>query len=231
MDTVRREHIKGLSVTIPHKQSIMPLLDRVSSRARAVGAVNTVFWDNGQLKGTNTDLTGCLTPLRGLGRVPRSALVLGAGGAARAVIAAVHELGVVDVAVTNRHRDKAEALARDFSVRVVDWENRHVHPPELLVNTTPLGMAGKYENLSPWPLQALPQGTVVFDLIYNPLRTNLVNMADGCGCTIISGLEMFLYQGLKQFKLWTGKDLDPAQARCLLLEHLAPGGGSGAASS
>lgn len=217
---VRAQGIKGVSVTIPHKQAVMPLLDRVSTKARSVGAVNTLLWDRGLLKGTNTDVTGCLMPLQALGRHFRSALILGAGGASRAAVAALNELGVDKVEVTNRTRDKAERLAREFGIGVVDWEERHRFPPEVLVNTTPLGMAGRFEQETPWPMNALPSDTVVFDLVYNPLKTRLVRMAEASGCATISGLEMFLHQGLKQFRLWTGRELDEDRARALLLQRL-----------
>lgn len=217
---VRAENIRGLSVTIPHKQAVMPLLDRVSTRALAVGAVNTLLWDRGLLKGTNTDVTGCLVPLQGLGKRFQTALVLGAGGAARAAIAALNELGVEWLGVANRNRDKAEALAREFGVHVVEWEQRHTQPPDVLVNTTPLGMHGQYENENPWPLKAMPSDMVVFDLVYNPLKTQLLLAAGKSGCQTISGLEMFLHQGLKQFWHWTGEKLDAEKARCLLLDLL-----------
>ncbi|MGE4290949.1 MAG: shikimate dehydrogenase [Desulfovibrio sp.] len=217
---MREDKILGLSVTIPHKQAIMPLLDRVSSKARAVGAVNTLLWDRGLLKGTNTDVTGCLVPLQQLGRTFRTGLVLGAGGAARAAVAALNGLGVEWVGVTNRSREKADALAREFGVHVVEWGERHKNPPDVLVNCTPLGMTGHLEAENPWPLNSLPTGTVVFDLVYNPLKTRLLLAAKQSGCTTVSGLEMFLHQGLKQFKLWTGAELDADAARAVLLQRL-----------
>lgn len=221
VDRVRAENIQGVSVTIPHKRAVMPLLDRVATTARAVGAVNTLCWDeHGRLKGTNTDVAGCLEPLRRLVHTPDTALVLGAGGAARAAIAALNQLGTAWVGVSNRSMEKAQELAVEFSVHAVAWEERHQHPCQVLVNATPLGMSGSLAGQNPWPLKALPQDTAVFDLVYNPLETPLLAMARACGCATISGLEMFLHQGLKQFRLWTGIDLDPDAARELLLQRL-----------
>lgn len=217
---VRQESIQGVSVTIPHKRAIMPLLDHVSTKALAVGAVNTLVWDKGRLKGTNTDVTGCLIPLQNLPTVPRTGLVLGAGGAARAAVAALNELGVKWVGVSNRNREKAEALAMEFGIHVVDWNARHISPPEVLVNATPLGMTGRFEGENPWPMNAMPSDMVVFDLVYNPLKTPLLQVAEISGCPTISGLEMFLHQGLKQFRLWTGIELDASEARSLLLAQL-----------
>jgi shikimate dehydrogenase len=223
IERVRAEGILGVSVTIPHKQAVMPLLDRVSTKARAVGAVNTLLWDRGLLKGTNTDVTGCLIPLQEQDRPLRTGLVLGAGGAARAAVAALNELGLEWVGVSNRNRDKADKLALEFGVEAVDWQERHKNPPDVLVNTTPLGMAGCFENENPWPMRSLPSDTVVFDLVYNPMKTKLLIQAEQSGCITISGLEMFLHQGLKQFKLWTGLDLDADGARQVLLERLGQG--------
>ncbi|SKA91041.1 shikimate dehydrogenase [Paucidesulfovibrio gracilis DSM 16080] len=221
VDRVRAENIRGVSVTIPHKRTIMPLLDRVSTTARAIGAVNTICWDeHGRLRGTNTDVAGCLEPLRRVIPKPKTALVLGAGGAARAAIAALNQLGVEWVGVSNRNPEKADALALEFSIHAVRWDERHKNPCDVLVNATPLGMSGPYQGQNPWPMKALPQDTTVFDLVYNPLETPLLALAKTCGCGRISGLEMFLHQGLKQFHIWTGQDLDPDAARERLLQEL-----------
>jgi len=221
MERVRSGEIRGLSVTIPHKRAVMPLLDRITDRARGVGAVNTVFWDGDALCGENTDVIGVVAPLRGLDPLPTSALVLGAGGAARAAVAGLLELGVADVAVANRTPDKAASLASDFGVRAVAWEARMDEPCGLICNTTPLGMSGSMEDLSPWDADRFPEGCAAYDIVYNPLDTRFLRDARAAGCATVSGLEMFLHQGLAQFRLWTGRDMDEEGARKLLLDALA----------
>ena len=220
MDRMRTEPIMGLSVTIPHKRAVMAFLDRISERAERVGAVNTLYWDGGSLCGENTDVIGLTAPLRKLPSLPESALVLGAGGAARAAVAGLLELSVPEVLVANRTRARADELARDFSVKVVDWEERMDPAPGLICNTTPLGMSGPMQDLSPWDADRFPEGCVAYDIVYNPLRTRFLREAESAGCTTISGLEMFLHQGLAQFRLWTGLEMDEAGARRLLLTAL-----------
>ena len=220
MQRVRCEPIRGMSVTIPHKRTVMDCLDRISDRAMAVGAVNTVFWEDGLLCGENTDVVGVVAPLSDLDAPPQSALVLGAGGAARATIAGLKELGVSRICVANRTTEKAGALATEFSVEAESWEARADSEFDLLCNTTPLGMDGELSRLSPWPEDGFSQVAIAYDLVYNPLQTRFLREAEAAGCATISGLEMFLHQGLAQFRLWTGKDMDIDGARQALLNAL-----------
>ena len=221
MERVRREPISGLSVTIPHKRAVMDHLDRVTDRARAVGAVNTLYWEGNDLCGENTDVIGLIAPLQKLAPLPDSAMVLGAGGAARAAIVGLKELGVRDIAIANRTTDKAEALAHDFSVRSVEWDRRMDETPGLICNTTPLGMAGDMVHATPWDANRFPTGSIAYDIVYNPLETRFLREARAAGCAAISGLEMFLHQGLAQFRLWTGQNMDEDGARQVLLAALA----------
>jgi len=221
MDRVRAEPLSGASVTIPHKRAVMGHLDRMTDRAKAVGAVNTLYWDGDKLCGENTDVTGLVAPLKKLGALPDSAIVLGAGGAARAAIAGLQELGVGEIIVSNRTQEKAESLAADFSISSVVWDNRMDESPGLILNTTPLGMSGDMENLTPWDADRFPTGAVAYDIVYNPLETRFLREAEAAGCVTISGLEMFLHQGLAQFRLWTGRDMDESGARKLLLTTLS----------
>ncbi|QJB55859.1 shikimate dehydrogenase [Pseudodesulfovibrio sp. zrk46] len=221
MEQVRTEPIKGMSVTIPHKQTVMPHLDRITDRAKAVGAVNTLYWDGDMLCGENTDVIGVIAPLKKLTTMPESAMVLGAGGAARAAVAGFLELGIKDVSITNRTLSKAEELANDFGIRCVAWEERMNEAPGLICNTTPLGMSGDMASLTPWDADRFPAGCIAYDIVYNPLDTRFLREATDAGCVTISGLEMFLHQGLAQFRLWTGRDMDEDGARKLLLKALA----------
>lgn len=211
--------IHGLSVTLPHKQAIMPLLDTLTPAAREVGAVNTLYWEEGRLVGHNTDLAGFLAPLRAMPALPDSALVLGAGGAARAVLAGLRTLGLGKVCVSARSPGKAHALARDFGVESVPWEERMRHDAGLLVNATPLGLHGELAGASPWPAFA---GTgIAYDLVYNPLETRFLRDAQSAGWQTLDGLDMLVAQGVEQFRLWTGHTLEVTAARAVLLPHLA----------
>jgi len=219
MQRFRDDKVQGLSVTIPHKRTVMRFLDEMTFRAKSVGAVNTIFWRDGVVWGENTDVDGLIEPLRLLKKLPESALVLGAGGAARAAVVGLRELEVGEIIVANRTRSKAEILGHDFNIRVVDWEKRHELSPGIILNTTPLGMSGDMVGLTPWEGD-FPTGSIVYDIVYNPLRTRLLNEAEQAGCTVIEGIEMFLHQGLAQFRLWTGRKYDAGKARKVLLEAL-----------
>ncbi len=220
MDRFRREPVSGASVTIPHKQAVMKHLDHTTDRARAVGAVNTLYWEDGTVCGENTDVIGLIAPLQGLESLPDSAIVLGAGGAARAAVVGLQELGIGKIMISNRTRQKADQLAACFSIRSVAWENRMSEAPGLILNTTPLGMSGDMQGLTPWAADLFPSEAVVYDIVYNPLETRFLREARSAGCATISGLEMFLHQGLAQFRIWTGKDMDTNGARDLLLAAL-----------
>ena len=224
---VRVLDIRGACVTIPHKESVLPLLDRVSDRARRVGAVNTLHWDGEMLCGENTDVDGFMAPLQAAGATftPQRVLVLGAGGAARAVLAGLYEMygqgdSMPRVAVSNRHADKAQTLAQDFGVGIVDWDARHHWQADMVVNTTPLGMRGAAEAQTPFEAQGFQGQGLAYDLVYNPLETRFLREAQGAGWAVQDGLSMFVAQGLAQFRLWTGRELSVEAARTLLLAAL-----------
>ena len=221
MRQVRCEPIFGMSVTIPHKRAVMDHLDRVSERAQAVGAVNTVHWDDGMLCGDNTDVLGVVAPLRDLNPMPQTALVLGAGGAARAAVVGFREVGVPRVVVAHRTPDKAQALAEEFSVEAVDWDARTDCGADLVCNATPLGMDGALRDRSPWPADGFSGTGTAYDLVYNPLVTRFLREAETAGWRTISGLDMFLAQGLAQFRIWTGEDMDADAARQALAAALS----------
>jgi len=219
---VRTLNIQGISVTIPHKETIMPLLDSLTPRARTVGAVNTLYWDKGGLCGDNTDVEGLVAPLRG--RAFASALVLGAGGAARAALAGLHELGLARVAVCNHNRERAHKLAAEFGVQCADWEDRAAYEADLVINATPLGMRGAREGHNPLPPEAFARrntGTrMAYDLIYTPLTTRFLAEAEAAGWQTQDGLAMFIGQAQAQFRLWTGREFSATDARALLLREL-----------
>lgn len=211
--------IHGASVTIPHKETVMPLTDRLTDNARDIGAVNTLYWENDALWGDNTDVTGFMAPLLGRRAQPGTALILGAGGAARAAVCGLHRAGW-KVLLSSRTESRADRLAHSFQAAHVPWTERHEVRPDLLVNTTPLGMSGPFQALSPWkgPLTGI---SLVYDLVYNPKETLLLIQARREGVEIIHGLPMFVHQGLAQFERWTGQRFPLPEAVSVLEESLA----------
>jgi shikimate dehydrogenase len=220
MDRFRQTPILGLSVTIPHKTAVMDYVDAVTELGRAVGAVNTLYWRDGAIVADNTDVEGFSRPLLVRGMAPESALVLGCGGAARAVVTGLRRLGVPRVVVTGRTAEKAAALAREFGLEQAAWDDRARVEATLVVNTTPIGMSGRYEGLSPFPREALAPSRIVYDLVYNPYATRLIEDATAAGACVVTGVEMFLYQAVEQFRLWTGRELPFDELRPLVMEAL-----------
>jgi len=221
---------RGLNVTIPHKQAVAALCRELSPLAERVGAVNTLVpRAEGGWLGTNTDVEGFLAPLRADGPADwsgRRALLLGCGGSARAVVAALVELGVGSVAVSGRRAGAVAAFVdgcRGWAPQLqpLDWEQL-VGPlaeAELLVNTTPVGMAaagdpGAAERspLSPAQLDALSPRATVYDLIYTPRPTALLRAAGERGCRVLDGLEMLVQQGAASLRLWSGRRDVPVDA-------------------
>ena len=229
VQAVRTLNVRGCCVTIPHKEAVLPLLDRVSARALAVGAVNTLYWEGERLCGDNTDVQGFAEPLRhraAKGQSWRRALVLGAGGAARAVLAALAELRtagcVGEILLTNRHAERTQELAAHFAVLPLAWEEREAAGADLLINTTPLGMSGEQVQHSPVSARAFGAWArgLAYDLVYNPLQTTFLREARAAGWDTQDGLDMFVGQGLAQFALWTGTTLPAQGARAVLEEAL-----------
>jgi shikimate dehydrogenase len=211
--------ISGVSVTIPHKLSIMPYVDRLSRTALSVGSVNTLYWREGELWGENTDLAGFLSPLLAENEGIGSALILGAGGAALACIQGLRRMGVTRIRVSARHEAKARTLAEAHDAIAVPWEHREGSEAELLINATPLGMKGKARD--GLPLHPTPDRfPLVYDLVYNPIRTKLLRSAEEAGCRVISGLSMFVNQAREQFRIWTGLDLEEDRLVQLVQDHL-----------
>lgn len=217
---VRALSVQGLSVTIPHKEPVMDLCDEVSARARRIGAVNTLYWRNGSLRGENTDVTGFSAPLKALGRDLRSALVLGAGGVARAAIAGLQDMGVATVVVSNRDGKRAQGLADEFGCTATAWDARGEVDADLVINATPLGMKGEHERKSPYDPSWFKSGTIAYDLVYNPLQTRFLSQAQSSGAVVVDGLAMFLGQAAEQFRLWTGREMDLDLGREICLQAL-----------
>lgn len=214
LDRLRQRELRGLNVTIPHKGTVMPYVDRLSETAKAVGAVNTLFVDEaGRLCGENTDVPGFLRDVQPLtGGQAGEALVLGAGGSARAVVYALARAGW-QVQVLARRVEQAESLVQELGGAAARLSAGLLHETDLMeratgctlvVNTTPLGMYPHPEGC-PWPedLQ-LPEGAAIYDLVYNPIETVFVRRARAQGLPAATGAGMLIAQAALSFAIWTG---------------------------
>jgi shikimate dehydrogenase len=215
----------GLNVTIPHKETVLGLADIVTDRAALIGAANTlIFRKDGKIFADNTDGSGFIANLRQEAPQWQSmagpAALFGAGGAARAVIAALIEVGVPEIRVANRTRARAEALRSDFGAKVMvhEWVQAAtmLEDATTVVNTTALGMTGKPE--FHLPLDALNPQALVTDLVYTPLRTAFLQEAAAAGCTVVDGLGMLLHQAAPGFERWFGQrpEVDAATRAAVL---------------
>jgi shikimate dehydrogenase len=208
---------EGVNLTIPLKESVLPLLDRISPEAEQIGAVNTVRFEKGRTEGYNTDAPGFLASLRdgGIEPVGKRCLILGAGGSAKAVAVALAGAGA-QLTLANRTHERALELARilkegsaGVSVDVVPLAEgaleRAIAAADLLVNTTPIGMTPRPDAVPPVPLQALHPGLFVYDLIYNPAETRLLAAARQAGSRGCNGVGMLAHQGALALEIWTGR--------------------------
>ncbi len=201
----------GVNVTVPHKEAVLEIADLVTDRATLIGAANTlIFRKDGKIHADNTDGYGFIENLRqnapDWNPAAGPAAVLGAGGAARAVVASLLDVGVPEILISNRTRIRAEALQHDFGKRlqVVDWvqAGNMLEAAATVVNTTSLGMLGKPELRV--PLDGLQKGALVTDLVYAPLQTRLLRVAQEMGCVTVDGLGMLLHQAVPGFERWFG---------------------------
>ncbi|GBD14638.1 Shikimate dehydrogenase (NADP(+)) [bacterium HR25] len=216
--SLRQADCLGANVTVPYKEAVIPLLDELEEVARQAGAVNTIVNRGGRLSGHNTDVAGFLQALHSVGFQPRgcAALVLGAGGAARAVVLALLRERAAWVTVTNRtyHRafrlvEELRPLAGRTVLTSIPMTFIALHQAnigwDLIVNCTVLGMPGTVdENKSPLPAEFIPEDALVFDLVYGPRPTKLLQDAAARGARTLDGLPMLVYQGAESFRLWTG---------------------------
>ncbi|WCB94555.1 Shikimate dehydrogenase (NADP(+)) [Baekduia alba] len=217
----------GANVTIPHKEAALALADDATEAARAIGAANTLTFDGERVHAANTDAPGFLAALRGAGApdpAGSTALVLGAGGSARAVAYALREAGAARVAVWNRSGDRARTLAADLGVDAAD----RPMAADLLVNCTSVGLSdGEFKEL-PVDADALGTYATVADLVYRAGGTGLVAEAQRRGCTVVDGLEVLVRQGALSFQAWTGLEapidvMRAAAARGAIPEPHDPG--------
>lgn len=223
---LREEGYRGFNVTIPHKENVFAFLDDASPVARQIGAVNTVSTIGGRLVGHNTDVPGFRNALATLDMTVegRLAVVLGTGGAARAVVHALTTEGA-DIVVVSRSVEKGARMARSIGrgVRSIGYDGPSLRAAlaeaRLLVNTTPLGMEHQ-PHADPLPADVeLRSHTAVVDLVYGRM-TPLMSRARSKGCTVMDGIEMLVEQGAESFRLWTGRDPDLATMRRACWRHL-----------
>ncbi len=214
--------IRGLNVTIPHKEKIIQYMHHVSEEASTVGAVNTIVNEGNQLFGYNTDINGIIESLNPYkDEVTKSTVtVIGAGGAARGVLyALIRHFKVKKINIINRTEERSEAIKDYFKAKMhfdniktfelMAKENLEIYKSsKLIINTTSIGMFPNVDD-SPTDLEeSFNSSQIVFDLIYNPLKTKFIKLAEKQGATIINGLKMFVVQGAKSFELWTGNSMD-----------------------
>ncbi|HEX4950631.1 MAG TPA: shikimate dehydrogenase [Blastocatellia bacterium] len=198
-------NLRGLSVTIPHKLSVMPHLDFISPAAQAVGAVNTIIVKGNSLHGDNTDVIGAMKPLEEVMEIKGTrAAIIGAGGAARAICYGLQQRGA-SVTIYARDVQKAQTLADEFNVNAAAMADFRGNA-DIVINCTPVGMQGHNEGTSPVNAAALQNVRLVYDLIYNPRETQLLKDAAAAGCQTLGGMAMLLGQAAEQFRLWTGQD-------------------------
>jgi len=247
IDSLRAGIITGLNVTIPHKQVVLSYLDKLTLAAQSIGAVNTIYQIGDRLVGDNTDAPGFLKPLESYThrlKDDKAALIIGAGGAARAVTYALNQQGwkltisarriqqaqelannLVDVQQFDKTETDSEqydndhhvirVVALDYIPRIMEWTG-----VDLVVNTTPIGMSPHVE-ANPWPDGCpLPPGAIVYDLVYNPPETALLRAAKAAGLECIGGLDMLIEQAALAFESWTGLDAPREAMRKAASEQL-----------
>ncbi len=226
IEKLKKTPLRGLNVTVPHKEKIVPFLNSIDETAKTIGAVNTLVNEQGEWRGTNTDAFGFMEHLKAeiadWEPVIQQCVVVGAGGAARAILYALKEAGAARITLLNRTREKAEQLAREFRTECAAMEEaaEYLKTATLLVNTTSAGMKQNPPLLL--PMLQLPPDAVVYDIVYAPLITPLLAEAHALNLATIDGLGMLLYQAQGAFEQWHG--VRPAvtpELRALCLEALA----------
>ena len=215
VNSIRALNIKGVNITIPHKEKIIQYLDELDSLSKKIEAVNSIKNENGKLLGKNTDAQGARTALieSGFKLKNKKVIIIGAGGAAKAVSYSLGE-ELEQLLIFNRTKSRAIQLAKDLAekanVNASGKEfkegilKKEIQSTDLLINTTPIGMYPNI-NASPVPLELLHDQLFVFDIIYNPLETKMIKYAKEVGCKFLGGLEMLVNQGALTFEWWTKK--------------------------
>lgn len=230
---IRALNIVGCNVTIPYKEQVIPFLDYLAPGAKTLGAVNTIVNKDGELWGYNTDGIGfyrSLTEELGTDVQGKKALLIGAGGAARAVAHALLEAGLQELVIANRNLDNGKRLAnelekRGYQVQVVELKEeilrKFLMQMDFLINSSSVGMYPQIEAGLPIKQEWLRPPLILCDLIYNPVKTKLLQMGEAQGCQILNGVGMLVYQGAAAFELWTGQEAPVEIMKKSVLEFLA----------
>lgn len=220
VDGLRTLNVRGFNITMPHKQEVMKYLDKIEEDAKLIGAVNTVLNNNGKLIGYNTDGKGFIKSLeeRNVKYIDEKIVIIGAGGAAKAIAIELALKGVKNIVIVNRTLEKAEAISHTINKNIEGSESRSLVLDEkllkeelkdasILINTTSVGMGDSIDKNIIKNEDTLHKDLFVADLIYNPVKTKFLSMAEEKGCRIMNGLDMLVYQGALVFKIWTGADM------------------------
>lgn len=224
-------NFRGANVTIPLKTMVLNFLDGIDADAMIIGAVNTIVNDGGILTGYNTDVAGFLASLKEANFLPEgcNAVILGAGGAARAVLWGLCKKRAGFITIGARNQQKAQKLATDFlnygQVEGLDWNSDEfkemLQSADILINTTPLGMFPNVDDMPPIDLKLLPEGVLIYDIVYNPAETKLLRTAKEMGFPTLNGVSMLLLQGKESYRLFTGELPDMEVMAKTLNEMLA----------
>jgi shikimate dehydrogenase len=216
---IRALNFRGVSVTLPHKVAVMEYLDEIEQTAARIGSVNTIVNKQGRLIGYNTDWLGALEALRTRTTIQgKSVALIGAGGAARAIGFGLKSAGG-QVTILNRSLTNGQRLAEDLQAEFSPLDDWQPGRYQILINTTPVGMHPDTD-ATPIPKAHLSEDLVVMDIIYNPIKTRLLEAAEAKQCRTINGVAMFVFQGAQQFELWTGKTAPVEVMRRAVLEAL-----------
>lgn len=222
-------NFRGINITIPYKKKVLPLLDSIAPQAVRIGSVNTIVNEENILTGYNTDFTGLIRMIKedgGFDIRGKKVLIIGAGGTASTAGTAVLSEGAAAVYLLNRTSAKGEKLVekwrKDYPDTVLKagplepiYYNSFIKEIELLIDTTPVGMAPKIDEQPVIAASSLHSNMLVVDLVYNPEKTTLLKAAEKAGAAGLNGMGMLLYQGIESFKLWTGYEIDPGEWRKL----------------
>jgi len=216
-----QEFFQGLSVTMPCKESIIPLMDVVDETAKKIGAVNTVVKGDNGWTGTNTDCTGAIQALeKQVDLKDKNVLIIGSGGTAKAIGYGVVAKGARLTVTYNRNKEKGEKLAKELGCGLASSRDIGDHDYDVLINCSPVGMSPQTDQ-TPFSNRNLKPGMVVFDCVYNPPETRLLKEAKNAGCTVISGVELFINQAASQFEMWTWHKAPIQAMREVLMEKIA----------
>ena len=223
-------NIKGLNVTIPHKTEVLKYLDSIDKTAELIGAVNTVKFNDGHAKGFNTDGKGAVKSIEELSSIKnKKIIILGAGGAARAVAFQMLLEGAGSLVIANRTPENALNLQKDLieklnaDVKSVSFNKeleKEISDSDILINTTPIGMHPNIAQKSLVKAEKMHENLIVKDLVYNPLKTDLLKECEKANAVAVSGIKMLIYQGMESFKIWTGVYPPPEIFENALKEHM-----------